>query len=120
MNTYHAVIGICLFILLWIQPLLGFAHHLAFKKQQSRTASSYGHLWIGRIAITLGMINGGLGFLLAGNSGPGPKFYVVFAVIIWLIYIVALVIGERKRSRAVAARQVTIPSNPRSQEMREY
>ena len=34
---------------------------------------SHLHIWIGRIVITLGMINGGLGLLIAGNASRGEQ-----------------------------------------------
>lgn len=58
-------------------------------------------MWLGRIIITLGIINGGLGFLLADNTRSGAIAYGVIAAIVWLAYVVAAVIGERKRSRVV-------------------
>lgn len=120
MNSYHAVIGILLFIFLWLQPIFGLLHHFAFKKQQIRTTSSYIHLWVGRISITLGIINGGLGFLLSRNLGPGPKVYGVFAAIIWLLYIMAIIVGERKRARIAASRRQTTASKSGEAPMREH
>ena len=105
MDSYHAVIGILLFVFLWLQPIFGLIHHIGFKSHQRRTASSYIHLWIGRLSITLGIINGGLGFLLARNLGPGPKVYGVFAAIIWLLYVVAIIHGERRRARIASVRR---------------
>jgi len=98
-NQPHAVIGIVLFILAFFQPILGAVHHSNFKKFQARTMASHGHIWLGRIIITLGIINGGLGLKLADNSTYGPIVYAVFAVIAWLIYVAAIVIGERRKKR---------------------
>lgn len=44
-GRYHPIIGIVLFVVLFIQPILGYVHHLQFKKQGRRTLWSYGHLW---------------------------------------------------------------------------
>lgn len=100
MNNSHPIIGIVLFVVLFLQPILGFVHHKMFKKYGTRTAWSYGHLWIGRAAITLGIINGGLGLRLAGNSHSGEIAYAVIAAIMWLAYVVSIVIGEQRRRRA--------------------
>jgi hypothetical protein len=62
-----------------------------------RTAASHGHIWLGRIIITLGIVNGGLGLKLADNSTYGPIVYAIFAAVAWLIYVVAIVIGERRK-----------------------
>jgi hypothetical protein len=106
LDNYHPIIGIVVFVLLFFQPILGFIHHLKFKKYSRRTVWSYGHLWLGRILITLGMINGGLGLLLASDAPVSTGFaptqgqiiaYGVIAAIIWLLWVSAAVYGERKR-----------------------
>lgn len=105
LDHYHPVIGILVFCLLFFQPILGLLHHFQFKKYNRRTIWSYGHLWLGRIVITLGMINGGLGMLLATETGffvpsRGQKIaYGVVAGIMWLLWVFSSVIGETKRSR---------------------
>jgi hypothetical protein len=97
LSQYHPIIGIVIFILLCVQPVLGFLHHSAYRKYQRRTMWSYGHLWNGRTIITLGIINGGLGFKLANNSKTGAIAYGVIAAIVYLIYLASIFIGERKR-----------------------
>ncbi|KAF2120175.1 hypothetical protein BDV96DRAFT_595747 [Lophiotrema nucula] len=104
-DHYHPVIGILVFCLLFFQPILGAIHHFQFKKYNRRTFWSYAHLWLGRIVITLGMINGGLGMLLAHDTGffvpsKGQMIaYGVIAGIMWLAWVAAAVVGERRRSR---------------------
>ena len=61
LNDAHPIIGIVLFALLAFQPMLRFLHHAFFKRHNARTIWSYGHIWFGRIAIILGIVNGGLG-----------------------------------------------------------
>lgn len=99
LNEYHPIIGLVLFCLLFFQPFLGVVHHRAYKTYQCRTFWSHGHIWLGRILITLGMINGGLGLLLADNTTSGAIAYGVVAGVIWLVYVAAIVIGERRRAR---------------------
>ncbi|KAF2139557.1 iron reductase domain protein [Aplosporella prunicola CBS 121167] len=104
MDMYHPIIGIVLFVLLFFQPILGFMHHALFKKYRKRTLWSYGHLWLGRIIITLGIINGGLGLLWADNAGQSAYIaYGVVGGIIWLIYVFAAIYGEIKRARTPPA-----------------
>jgi hypothetical protein len=81
------------------QPILGALHHSNFKKFQTRTAVSYAHIGVGRIAITLGIINGGLGFMLAQNTTSGPIAYGIIAGLIWCVYVASIIIGERRRGR---------------------
>jgi hypothetical protein len=91
--------GIVLFLVLLAQPLSGFLHHRFFKKHGRRTTVSYAHIGIGRIAIILGMINGGLGLQLAGTQGSHVVAYAVVAAIMGLLYLASIVYGERKRSK---------------------
>ncbi|CAI6333812.1 unnamed protein product [Periconia digitata] len=97
----HPIIGIVVFVVLFFQPILGLVHHSLFKKYQTRTIWSHGHIWIGRSAITLGIINGGLGFKLAGDVGSsGMIAYSVCAGVIWLIWVAASIFGETRRKKA--------------------
>jgi hypothetical protein len=118
----HPTIGILVFVLLFFQPILGFIHHLQFKKYSRRTVWSYGHLWLGRIVITLGIINGGLGLLLASNAPAFTGFqpsqghfiaYGVVAGIMWLLWVVAAVIGERRRAVQKEVSRKEINDSPR-------
>ena len=65
---------------------------------------SHGHIWLGRIAITLGMINGGLGMLLAAETGYSVPSrgqmvaYGVVAAMMWIAWLGASVFGETRRS----------------------
>jgi hypothetical protein len=118
LDTYHPIIGIVLFVLLFFQPILGYVHHVKFKKYSRRTVWSYGHLWLGRIVITLGMINGGLGMLLASDAPAFLSFrptqgqviaYGVIAGIMWLAWVAAAIVGERRRkSTPKAAKEAEV------------
>jgi hypothetical protein len=112
LDTYHPIIGITLFVLLFFQPILGYVHHVKFKRHSRRTVWSYGHLWLGRIVITLGMINGGLGMLLASDAPAFLSFrptqgqviaYGVITGIMWLAWVTAAVVGERRRKKVPKA-----------------
>ena len=115
-NDPHQIIGMVLFAVLRIQPLLGFLHHASYKKRGKRSAWSHLHNWTGRIIITLGVINGGLGLKLAklapyGRPESGDIVgYSVVAGIIWLLYVFATIFDESKRSRA---RRTLEPPNKR-------
>lgn len=138
LNDAHPIIGIVLFALLAFQPLLGFIHHVFFKRYNKRTIWSYGHIWFGRIAIILGIVNGGLGLGLAKRTGfmaPSEGAVIGYSVVagfFGLAYILAAIFGERKRtrSRTVSAR-AEVPRkgsgtdsdrerSPRSAPRREY
>ncbi|KAM0806843.1 hypothetical protein AB5N19_07180 [Seiridium cardinale] len=97
----HPIIGLVVLAILFFQPALGWIHHLKYKRLGRRTAWSYAHLWIGRLAITLGIVNGGLGLGLARASHSATVAYSVIAAIMWLLWVVAAVVGERRRRNAL-------------------
>lgn len=117
----HPIIGIVLFIILLVQPLAGWLHHRNFKKYGRRTTPSYWHIGIGRIAIILGMVNGGLGLQLARDTSTGRIVaYAVVAGVFGLAYILAICVGERKRKRSQGGRRRgRYPPNYRHSQM-EY
>jgi len=127
----HPIIGIVLFIVLFAQPLLGLMHHRLFKKYQHRTFWSYAHIGIGRIAILLGIINGGLGLRLARAGNSSKIAYAVVAAVMGLAYLAAIIWGEVKRRRAASStgnrpanvkdeRPPRYSSEPSEQEMDYY
>lgn len=105
MSQSHPIIGIVVLLVLFVQPILGWMHHAMFKKHKRRTLWSQAHIWVGRIAITVGIINGGLGFRLAAcrgmSSTGGMIAYGVIAGIVWLAWVAAMFIGERRRKNAL-------------------
>ncbi|KAL1600529.1 hypothetical protein SLS60_006915 [Paraconiothyrium brasiliense] len=105
LSETHPIIGIVVFAVLFFQPILGFLHHVMYKKHGTRTVWSHLHLWTGRAAVTLGIINGGLGLQLADrmnmSSRSGMIAYGVVAGVVWLAWVAAMFMGEKRRSRAV-------------------
>jgi len=105
----HPIIGCVIFAVLLIQPLTGFLHHRFFVKRaknaaageniSSRTWSSYLHLFTGRAVVLLGIINGGLGLWLAQVMGSLLYAYSALAGIMGFAYIVAIIVGEWRRSK---------------------
>jgi len=96
----HPTIGMVLLGVLFFQPLGGMLHHRAYKVEQSRTAVSYLHVWLGRLAVLLGIINGGLGIQLAGNVSRGYKIaYSVVAGVVGALFLGIIVYGEIQAKR---------------------
>ena len=122
----HAYIGYILLGMLALQPLFGYAHHVIFKtrflavqagephaKAPGRTIVTHAHLWIGRILIPLGIINGALG-IKASWSKANPLqtvkeskiamiIYCVGAGVVYLIYFAICVRHEYKRTMDVVS-----------------
>ncbi|KAJ4384949.1 hypothetical protein N0V86_000554 [Didymella sp. IMI 355093] len=99
MSDSHPIIGLVLVAMLLVQPLAGWLHHRQFLHTGQRSAVSYGHIWIGRTAVILGMINGGLGLRLGNVQTRYVIAYSVVAGVIGLAYIVTIVYGEIAKSR---------------------
>lgn len=85
--------------MLLIQPLLGYIHHRKFKRYERRTAASHLHLWDGRIAIVLGIVNGGLGLRLAGARDTLKLAYTIVAAVLGGAWIVLAVLSECRKAR---------------------
>ncbi|CAL5868478.1 uncharacterized protein PFLUO_LOCUS2704 [Penicillium psychrofluorescens] len=95
-TSYHPIIGlITVGGILLIQPLMGIIQHLHFRKTGQKAWFAYVHRWFGRSMILLGIINGGLGFMLAGIGSSGvPRgaviAYSVIAAGVVFVYIAVL------------------------------
>ncbi|EGO59705.1 hypothetical protein NEUTE1DRAFT_121458 [Neurospora tetrasperma FGSC 2508] len=99
--NYHPIIGIFILALLFIQPLVGIFHHKEYKVNRRRGVWSALHLILGRIAITIGMINGYIG-LIAMDDDTKTKvkaIYVAIALAIWLLWTAMSIWWEWKRHR---------------------
>ncbi|KAK5731924.1 hypothetical protein LTR17_010999 [Elasticomyces elasticus] len=100
LNQAHPIIGLVLFVVLFFQPIFGWMHHRLFKKHGGRTAWSYTHLTVGRGAILLGMINGGLGLQLAYANSSAKIAYGVVAGVVGVTYLASIIFGEVKRKQS--------------------
>lgn len=98
-NNAHPIIGIVVFVMLAFQPLLGWIHHRQFKRYQRRQMASHLHLWDGRIAIVLGIVNGGLGLRLAGARDTLKLAYTIVAAILGGAWVILALISECRRGR---------------------
>ncbi|TVY84327.1 hypothetical protein LSUE1_G000987 [Lachnellula suecica] len=85
-NTAHQIIGIIVIMMMIGQFVLGFMHHRMYKKTQAPTKLSPYHIWLGRVVIPAGIINGFLGFPLA----LVPKYDFALLALVLLLIIVLL------------------------------
>ena len=112
LSTYHAIIGLALFAVVFLQAIGGILHHLLYRKYARRTIVSYVHIWLGRALITLGMINGGLGLLLAGNASKGDIIaYSVIAGVIWIVYGAVAALYSVKKDKPAEESKELKPGN---------
>ncbi|KAI0456490.1 hypothetical protein F5B21DRAFT_467911 [Xylaria acuta] len=116
----HPIIGIVLLVTLFFQPLFGVLHHRRFKKLKRRTWASHVHLWIGRLGITLGIINGGLGLALAGVKGAPVVAYAVISGVMWSLWVLATLLRSFRDSKARREKEHSEVMAKIIQEDREY
>ncbi|KAG8530205.1 uncharacterized protein KY384_004705 [Bacidia gigantensis] len=98
----HTIIGLTVIAAFFIQPFFGVIHHAVFKKTGRRSFWSDIHVWFGRLVLTLGIINGGLGFDWAANTTGGEIAYGVVAGVVWVGWIGVAVWSDVKRLRGGA------------------
>ncbi|KAL7623436.1 hypothetical protein AAE478_007118 [Parahypoxylon ruwenzoriense] len=92
-NSAHQVIGLLIFIFIFAQFTLGFLHHRTFKKTQQTTKMAPIHVWLGRVIVVMGIVNGFLGFPLAQASQYN---YVLAGLILFLFPAMILILVTKK------------------------
>ncbi|KAL4934408.1 cytochrome b561 domain-containing protein [Aspergillus undulatus] len=95
-NNGHTILGTVIVVFLLIQPFIGFWHHYRFKKTQAAGIWTHIHIWLGRIFILLGIINGGTGLKLADNTTGGIIAYGVVAGVFGVAYVAIAVLRQGK------------------------
>lgn len=82
------------------QPILGYVHHLQYKRYQAPNPYTHAHVWFGRVIVTAGTIDGLLDLLLAGQSSGLIVAYSVIAGAIWVLWIVFVISAAKKQKTA--------------------
>lgn len=121
----HPRLGLAILAIAFFQPIFGFVHHRIYKKRSQKIASGKPtkapgrtpvgrvHLWVGRILIALGIINGGLGIRLASfspfqtdaTSQKASIAYGTVAGVMFLLYLICVIAFEVRRARFQLAEQ---------------
>lgn len=96
--------------MLILQPVFGYIHHKRYKKLLRRQFWSYLHIFNGRIAITVGIINGGLGLNLANASAYRQRVYIIVAAVMWGLWMVVAIVSEIVRARRTRKSRTERPS----------
>ncbi|CEL11067.1 hypothetical protein ASPCAL14174 [Aspergillus calidoustus] len=103
LDDVHAVLGLLVVgLLVLFQPAMGLLQHLHFRRTGRKSIFSSSHRWLGRVIIIVGVLNGGLGFRLAGIGNPNtPKSaviaYSVIAGAMGLVYVAVRAFVRRDR-----------------------
>lgn len=84
-----------------LQPLTELLNHYLFERYPRVRYVGYVHVWLGRLLLTLGIVNGGLGFHFA-ESIPGPQWprwpkiaYGAIATLTWIIYAAIIIVWTK-------------------------
>lgn len=116
LDGYHMIIGfIVVAALVLFQPAMGIYQHLCYHKTGGKTVFGILHRWLGRTMIILGIINGGLGWQLTGNTSAYIPYGIV-AALVFLIYISVLAFAWY-RSGQQTDLEIEKASSDRSYEM---
>lgn len=100
LDGYHMIIGfVVVACMILFQPAMGLYQHLHYHKTGGRSAFGIAHRWLGRTLILLGIVNGGLGWYIAGNTSAYIPYGVV-AGIVFLIYISVLIFASFRSGRS--------------------
>ncbi|KAI0811480.1 hypothetical protein GGR55DRAFT_643299 [Xylaria sp. FL0064] len=100
-NTPHQIIGIIVFIFVIAQLVLGILHHRIYKKTQQPTKLAPIHVWLGRLVILLGIINGFTGFPLALS----PTYdYALLGVVSFVLPVFLLTLAAGKIFKKIMRR----------------
>lgn len=121
----HVIIGLIVFSIASIQPWLGWIHHIVFKRRlikykkgipttkPGRTTVARAHLWLGRILILLGVINGGLGirlaagtpFQTASTTRKAEIAYGILAGLMFLLFAGVSILFEHRRAARIRSKR---------------
>ncbi|KAF2250689.1 hypothetical protein BU26DRAFT_385212, partial [Trematosphaeria pertusa] len=83
----HIILGIVVTILFLLQPVIGWLHHRHFAAKGTKNYKRHVHVWLGRILLVLGVINGGTGLKLSDNTTAGGIVYGIIAGLMALVYL---------------------------------
>lgn len=116
----HAIIGIIVIGVLFLQPFGGLIAHKIFKRDHRTNIFGIGHRWLGRIFITLGVINGGLGLQLAANTRAGEIAYGVLAGVFFTLWIAVVIwnafFSKQDKAGASSFKETEVPQGQLAKE----
>ena len=87
-------------ILLVFQPILGYVHHLKYKRYHAPSPYTHAHVWFGRVIVSAGLIDGLLGCLLAGKGTGTIVAYCVVAGGVWVIWILVVIFAAKRQKKS--------------------
>lgn len=79
-TSTHQWIGVAITLLVGVQMILGWRHHVVFLRVRCRTWISHAHIWLGRLSMVGGWSNVLSGMVLSGHSWLGTGLTTAFVV----------------------------------------
>lgn len=113
----HPIIGFVVIGLLFLQPGLGFAHHIMYKRTGGSSVFTLPHIFWGRLWITVGIINGGLGLRMSNEDNDLIIAYSVVAGVMWLLWIASVLFAARRKSRRNIRGSIRLNGDQRNEEL---
>ncbi|KAA8569552.1 hypothetical protein EYC84_001170 [Monilinia fructicola] len=101
----HQIIGVIVVIAMLSQWVLGFLHHRLYKQTSTTTKFAPIHVWLGRVVIPAGIINGFIGFPLALN--PKLNWALLACTLLVIIIFTPLLFWGWKRRQAKEIEGIT-------------
>ncbi|KAF4981048.1 hypothetical protein FZEAL_3100 [Fusarium zealandicum] len=96
----HTRLGLTVVVLLSVQPFLGYLHHRRYTQNGGRGMLKHIHIWYGRILMVMGIVNGGLGLQLAGQTtGIWAIAYSVVGGVLGASYMGSVIFSTIKNRR---------------------
>ncbi|KAJ6020504.1 hypothetical protein N7540_006008 [Penicillium herquei] len=110
LSHYHPVIGMIVIAGLAIfQPAMGLLQHRHFRKTGGKSIFAYMHRWFGRLMLTLGIINVGLGLHFVRVEYPSDAPWgavIAVSVVIGIVgvtYVLIVALTNRSRAKKAAS-----------------
>jgi hypothetical protein len=119
-NNTHVKLGTIVCVLLVIQPILGWLHHLHFLKHRERGLVSHAHIWYGRVLMVIGIVNGGLGLQLASAPSALNVAYAIVSAAVSILYIAGAILGAVRRKKNNPKQRLISSSTEQEDESEGY
>ncbi|ETI25456.1 hypothetical protein G647_02229 [Cladophialophora carrionii CBS 160.54] len=108
LHRYHALVGYVVLAMLVVQPLLKLHwFHTAIPRVAAFMPI---HVWIGRVSLMLGIIDGGLGFRISSTLGGPPHWsqgwkvaYGIVGGIVWCVYVAVCLVWVDLKKKVLRA-----------------
>lgn len=119
LTGYHMIIGFTVVAcLILFQPALGIYQHLHYHRTGGRSTFASVHRWLGRSLIALGVINGGFGWMFAGEKSAYVPYGIIVGIM-FLVYVSVLFFAWRRSGQLRNVENEKTSQHSRGYEMQQ-